>query len=51
MSLESTATIWRDGTPVYDRGENVCVIDTGCGKGGFLTVLELPAVKVYESRP
>lgn len=32
-------------------GENVCVIDTGCGKGGFLTVLELPAMKTYESRP
>ncbi len=31
-------------------GENVTVIDTGCGKGGFLTVLELPAMKVYESR-
>jgi serine/threonine protein phosphatase 1 len=31
-------------------GENVCVIDTGCGKGGFLTILELPAMKVYESR-
>jgi serine/threonine protein phosphatase 1 len=30
--------------------DNVCVIDTGCGKGGFLTVLELPAVAVYESR-
>jgi serine/threonine protein phosphatase 1 len=31
-------------------GENVCVIDTGCGKGGFLTILELPAMRVYESR-
>lgn len=31
-------------------GENVVVIDTGCGKGGFLTILELPAMKVYESR-
>lgn len=31
-------------------GENVKVIDTGCGKGGFLTILELPAVRVYESR-
>jgi serine/threonine protein phosphatase 1 len=31
-------------------GENVVVIDTGCGKGGFLTILELPALKVYESR-
>lgn len=31
-------------------GENVVVIDTGCGKGGFLTVLELPSMKTYESR-
>jgi serine/threonine protein phosphatase 1 len=31
-------------------GENVMVIDTGCGKGGFLTALELPVVKTYESR-
>ncbi len=28
-----------------------CVgLDTGAGKGGFLTVLELPAMNVYESR-
>ncbi|MGC4073658.1 MAG: metallophosphoesterase family protein [Nibricoccus sp.] len=25
-------------------------IDTGCGSGGFLTALELPAMTVYESR-
>jgi len=25
-------------------------IDTGCGKGGFLTAVELPAKRVYESR-
>lgn len=31
-------------------GENVLAIDTGCGKGGFLTAVELPSVKVYESR-
>ena len=31
-------------------GENVCGIDTGCGNGGFLTALELPALNVYESR-
>ncbi|MFO0677525.1 MAG: metallophosphoesterase [Polyangiaceae bacterium] len=31
-------------------GENVLAIDTGSGKGGFLTCVELPAVKVYESR-
>jgi serine/threonine protein phosphatase 1 len=31
-------------------GENVVGIDTGCGNGGFLTGLELPALRVYESR-
>jgi serine/threonine protein phosphatase 1 len=28
----------------------VTAIDTGCGSGGFLTALELPAMRVYESR-
>lgn len=31
-------------------GECVIGIDTGCGMGGFLTAVELPAVRVYESR-
>jgi len=31
-------------------GPAVAAIDTGCGKGGFLTALELPARGVYESR-
>ncbi len=31
-------------------GVNVIGIDTGCGKGGFLTAVELPAMHVYESR-
>lgn len=31
-------------------GECVFALDTGCGKGGFLTALELPALTVYESR-
>lgn len=31
-------------------GENVVAIDTGAGKGGFLTALELPARTVWESR-
>lgn len=31
-------------------GENVMAIDTGCGKGGFLTAVELPSRQVYESR-
>lgn len=39
MSLDSTATIWRDGTPVYDRGENVCVI--GAGGSGLAAIKNL----------
>jgi serine/threonine protein phosphatase 1 len=31
-------------------GVDVVGIDTGCGKGGFLTALELPSMNVYESR-
>jgi serine/threonine protein phosphatase 1 len=31
-------------------GENVIAIDTACGKGGFLTAIELPRRVVYESR-
>jgi serine/threonine protein phosphatase 1 len=31
-------------------GENVYAIDTGCGKGGFLTAIQLPELLVYESR-
>ena len=30
--------------------ENVIGIDTGCGRGGFLTAVELPSLTVYESR-
>ena len=28
----------------------VVAIDTGCGREGFLTAVELPSMKVYESR-
>lgn len=31
-------------------GEQVIALDTGCGKGGFLTALELPELFVWESR-
>lgn len=31
-------------------GEAVIAIDTGAGKGGFLTAIELPSRRVYESR-
>lgn len=39
---EDPADLW--------AGECVVGIDTGCGSGGFLTALELPAGNVYESR-
>jgi serine/threonine protein phosphatase 1 len=32
------------------ESEHVLAIDTGCGKGGFLTCVELPSKTVYESR-
>ena len=38
-----------DPTDLF-AGENVIGIDTGCGHGGFLTAVELPALRVYESR-
>jgi serine/threonine protein phosphatase 1 len=38
-----------DPTDLY-AGESVIGIDTGCGRGGFLTAIELPAENVY-SRP
>ena len=31
-------------------GTDVLAIDTGCGKGGFLTAIELPELFVWESR-
>ncbi len=31
-------------------GADTVALDTGCGNGGFLTALELPALNVYESR-
>ncbi len=39
---EDPADIW--------AGPCVVGLDTGAGKGGFLTALELPAMRVYESR-
>lgn len=39
---EDPADLW--------AGDCVYALDTGAGKGGFLTALELPALHVYESR-
>jgi serine/threonine protein phosphatase 1 len=38
-----------DPTDMFVSG-NVVAIDTGAGKGGFLTCVELPSLTVYESR-
>jgi serine/threonine protein phosphatase 1 len=38
-----------DPTDVW-AGPCTVGLDTGCGKGGFLTGLELPGLRVYESR-
>jgi serine/threonine protein phosphatase 1 len=41
--------LFDDPGDVWTRGDLVG-IDTGCGKGGFLSAVELPRMKVYESR-
>jgi serine/threonine protein phosphatase 1 len=38
-----------DATDMFET-EDTFGLDTGCGKGGFLTAIELPAMRVYESR-
>jgi Flavin-binding monooxygenase-like len=38
-STSPAATIWRDGEPVYDRGENVCVV--GAGGSGLVAIKNL----------
>lgn len=41
--------VFDDKRDVWFRGDLIG-IDTGCGKGGFLSAIELPGLKVYESR-
>ncbi len=41
--------IFDDPADVWKRGDLIG-IDTGCGKGGFLSAVELPSGKIYESR-
>lgn len=38
-----------DPTDMFET-EDCFGLDTGCGHGGFLTAIELPSMKVYESR-
>lgn len=50
LPVELSTYTPEDPTDLWYRGA-VVAIDTRCGKeGGFLTALELPALKVYESR-
>jgi serine/threonine protein phosphatase 1 len=41
--------VFDDKRDVWFRGDLIG-IDTGCGKGGFLSAIELPSLEVYESR-
>ena len=43
------AKLFDDPKDVWVRGDLIG-LDTGCGKGGFLSAVELPRMKVYESR-
>ena len=47
--LNFVEKIFDDKSDVWFR-QNLIGIDTGCGKGGFLSAIELPSLKVYESR-
>src|SRR5262249_47772007 len=41
--------LFDDPYDVWHRGPLIG-LDTGCGKGGFLSAVELPALEIYESR-
>jgi serine/threonine protein phosphatase 1 len=47
--LSFVEKIFDDKLDVWFR-RDLIGIDTGCGKGGFLSAIELPELKVYESR-
>jgi serine/threonine protein phosphatase 1 len=47
--LGPIARFFDDPFDVWRRGD-LLGIDTGCGKGGFLSAVELPRQRIYESR-
>jgi serine/threonine protein phosphatase 1 len=47
--LNFVEQMFDDKRDVWFR-QNLIGIDTGCGKGGFLSAIELPSLTVYESR-
>jgi serine/threonine protein phosphatase 1 len=49
--LPQELSTWTPADPTdLWAGPAVIACDTGCGSGGFLTAVELPELKVYESR-
>jgi len=49
LAEEMPEGIQCDGLGVWCLGDAIG-IDTGCGHGGYLTALELPAMNIYDSR-
>ena len=49
LPLELSTYTPDDPTDVWES-EHAIGLDTGCGVGGFLTAIELPSLRVYESR-
>ena len=49
LPVELSSYTPEDPTDIW-AGPCVVGLDTGAGKGGFLTGFELPAMRVYESR-
>lgn len=49
LHLNFIERLFDDPGDVWVRGDLIG-IDTGCGKGGFLSAVELPRMKIYESR-
>lgn len=47
--LNFVQKIFDDKADVWVRGDLIG-LDTGCGKGGFLSAVELPSLNIYESR-
>ena len=47
--LGRVASFLDDPWDVWLRGDLIGM-DTGCGKGGYLSAVELPSLEIYESR-
>jgi serine/threonine protein phosphatase 1 len=50
IDLQDDVSRFLDGPGGVFRGGDLIGLDTGCGKGGFLSAIELPSGTVYDSR-